>query len=665
MLDTVSQTKLDSVAEIDLSRDEDSVQSLASLSTENGLFTFAGINASRADQKAGKNDHCRYLSISFPRKTGDEGKTISGVGKGKILMHGAVSLFKRPSTETSETYQRIVRVAPVEQSEKSSQAVGVLATGLAPESEIVLFDAKPQALARSAVIQRIDLSKGDEANDLDIISVGDDIFALAYVTDRAAYTTTLRYDFTRKKLTESPLPRAILKVTETGQASGTQPKLRFVRYLTTHHVVLLQNLPGGKGVELTILYIHPTSSRTKVLQVARKALPKTFKQGVALEICRLDADAVTGERQIVIAVASKDTSIHLFTVNHYPSRSKGSRQLSSIANAGVLHTVHPHENLTKLAFSHFKTPAQTDDSTSSTVETTQYIQLASTTLEGNVIVDTFALTSIPTSPYQAHKVTGKSAVKVPALRFVLATPSAESMVGWTGGLITSLSILLLAFMLSSYLGTAPPLPGVGEAPASSVSSVISSAVSKVDSALGQISDVVQDAERLIPTGPSLDDVKEAVEMAEQQAATDEVIVSTVMLKDFVSSASMSAVSITSEATSAASSSESSAAEQPGMQHILIRPASNTDGSDQDDAIDSASSFSISSHDSDTLHTLKGEHGAVHFEDLHPKEQAKWKRRLAAAGHWVEAEGDAILKGILFSEYAGVVGGALRDAVLAN
>ena len=44
--------------------------------------------------------------------------------------------------------------------------------------------------------------------------------------------------------------------------------------------------------------------------------------------------------------------------------------------------------------------------------------------------------------------------------------------------------------------------------------------------------------------------------------------------------------------------------------------------------------------------------AMKFEELASSEQEKWKKRLRDAGHWAESEGEAVLRGILFSEYAG-------------
>ncbi len=44
-----------------------------------------------------------------------------------------------------------------------------------------------------------------------------------------------------------------------------------------------------------------------------------------------------------------------------------------------------------------------------------------------------------------------------------------------------------------------------------------------------------------------------------------------------------------------------------------------------------------------------------WEDLSEKQRTGWKQKLIDAGHWVEGQGETVLKGVLFGELAGVVG----------
>jgi glycyl-tRNA synthetase len=45
-----------------------------------------------------------------------------------------------------------------------------------------------------------------------------------------------------------------------------------------------------------------------------------------------------------------------------------------------------------------------------------------------------------------------------------------------------------------------------------------------------------------------------------------------------------------------------------------------------------------------------------WEDLQEHEKEGWKQKLSDAGHWTASQGENVLKGVLFSEFAGIVGG---------
>jgi len=44
-----------------------------------------------------------------------------------------------------------------------------------------------------------------------------------------------------------------------------------------------------------------------------------------------------------------------------------------------------------------------------------------------------------------------------------------------------------------------------------------------------------------------------------------------------------------------------------------------------------------------------------WESLSDAQKKSWKRKLVDTGYWAESQGENVLKGILFSELAGVVG----------
>lgn len=57
--------------------------------------------------------------------------------------------------------------------------------------------------------------------------------------------------------------------------------------------------------------------------------------------------------------------------------------------------------------------------------------------------------------------------------------------------------------------------------------------------------------------------------------------------------------------------------------------------------------------------LEKDKAAKRWSELKEHEKAAWKERLVTAGEWAEAEGEKVLMGVLFSEYAGIVGQAAR------
>jgi hypothetical protein len=59
--------------------------------------------------------------------------------------------------------------------------------------------------------------------------------------------------------------------------------------------------------------------------------------------------------------------------------------------------------------------------------------------------------------------------------------------------------------------------------------------------------------------------------------------------------------------------------------------------------------------------LLAEHAeAKHWDDLSDEHKVEWKRKLVTAGIWAEHEGEKILKGVMFSTYAGFVGQAAGE-----
>lgn len=60
--------------------------------------------------------------------------------------------------------------------------------------------------------------------------------------------------------------------------------------------------------------------------------------------------------------------------------------------------------------------------------------------------------------------------------------------------------------------------------------------------------------------------------------------------------------------------------------------------------------------------LEKDQHAKRWEELSEEAKRTWKERLVQAGEWAEHEGEKVLKGVLFSEYAGFVGEVVGEAL---
>ena len=164
VLDVSDRSNITTAAEIDLPRDQDSVQSLSSLATPDGLITFAGINSSQESQNAGKNDHLRSFDIKYPPRK--KQKTDEVEVKGQISPIGQNSLFTPTPSAKSETYQRLLRLSPALKRANGGKRIGAIATGLAKRSELVVFNATtsaPQPKRSPTSTMTLNASQGSSA----------------------------------------------------------------------------------------------------------------------------------------------------------------------------------------------------------------------------------------------------------------------------------------------------------------------------------------------------------------------------------------------------------------------------------------------------------------------------------------------------------------------
>nr|POE76168.1 hypothetical protein CFP56_59648 [Quercus suber] len=660
VLDVYDRSTIETAAEIDLSRGEDSVQSLANLATKDGLITFAGINSSAADQSAGKNEHLRSFEVKFPprkrQKTAEGGKDEQGV----VGPLGRTSLFASPTAQEKESYQRLLRLSPAQMRETGSKRIGAIATGMARNSEVVVFNATTATPGKADVLTCISMD-ASEATDLDITEVTPSEFSLSYCTDYEIYEQTYQYDFATKRTVKTPKgPRRIhqMPYPDTSGTSGSRSKFRALRFLNSQNVIALLNKPGKAGVELRIYHLYPTGP---AIQTFQKSLPSRVKQAVSMDVCVLDADK-EGNQQFIVAVAGQDISIEVYTTEYKETTDT----FSSFQSYLSLRDVHEHQ-MTKICFSPFHSPIRaTDASESKRHPGPQYTRLASVSYGNTVVVDTFPLS--PLEPQNKHS------------RYVLTHPGDYMTTVLTYSFVISIVVVVTAFLLQSFMGgfagandgvfgllpkgarefldaPARAAYGWGEKPeytiiyaannatesiSSSVDGIgssISTAASEAAQAFTSTIDVVEDAISSSVDGledgawTAVEEMKDAV----MSGASDVVptsIPSTPQLLSLIDEHLVSLPSVTDTPAKA----------------LVVR--SHPENEDE---------LAIGVHDDKEAYLLQDE-TAKHWDELEEHQKIAWKQRLVRTGQWVEGQGSAVLKGVLFSEYAGFVGQVIGEAL---
>ncbi|KAK3375144.1 hypothetical protein B0H63DRAFT_481954 [Podospora didyma] len=339
VLDASHQDALQVVSEVTLSRDEDSVTALAvGPRRKNSIVVYAGINSSQADIQKGKNEHFRALAVDQPSKT-------KAPARAKITELSRSALF---SSKDPEAYQRLLRITPPVAGQPQ---VGAIATGLAKDAQIVLFDIPSTGTATSKARGTLELVK--EAMDIEILQTGEDEWQLLYCDELEIFTVNI-------KKGSADAPRLIytmpLDVT-TGQAA--RPTLRSIRYLTSDFILAAANMPKAGGVLLYgfRLPAEKLGPEGKANLAISLRMPRGVTRATGMAVRNLSPPASLlvkqGDSQFVVAVAGHDSSITLYTLDH---QTVGNINL--IANLHIittLKTVHPGP-ISGLAFSHFLAP---------------------------------------------------------------------------------------------------------------------------------------------------------------------------------------------------------------------------------------------------------------------------------------------------------------------
>ena len=584
------------------------MSTIANLATKDGVIAFAGINSSEKDRQNGKNEHLRSFEVKYPprkrqriSKENEEEKIKDTEQHGQITFLAKTALFKPTAHTPSETYQRVMRLSPVVRRDVPNKRIGVIASDLAPDNEeIVVFNATTSNPRDSDVISRMPLPKTDRAMDIDIQELEERCFRVAYCTNYSVYLKELSYDFALKKGATGNENTRVYSL----PMSNQRPKLRSLRFLTEEFILILADLPG-RGAELSILRLHGSTNGSVTL---RKTLST---KAVGFDVCPLDADLSTGDRQFVVAIGGSDNSIQIFTLDLDARK----RALSTFRKFTTVKDVHPIY-ITRVCFEPFHGPVRTPQAPATNSSATpnspnpvplnalpQYIRLASTSAANQVVVDTFPLS--PVTPTSRDS------------RYILSSPSSLSSL--TPYLVLAFTLAICSLLMQSVLDAQGALePG---------SSVLS----------------------FLPPG-----ARHNVEQALDPAAS------------LISQLNIAGLKARLLPESTEHAAQDSIPEKPRLKH-LVEKASSSAGPSESQAVvvyeHAPEELSLDIHP-DVQAYLASEPGAAakRWEELEPHQQAAWKEKLVKAGHWALEEGDTVLKGILFSEWAGFIGEMAGEAM---
>lgn len=426
VLDTSRQDEIRIAGEVDLSRDEDTVMSLA-VGSHRGKTThvFAGVNSSAVDIAKGKNQHLRIFSAEPCRarplssSTGTTPTKPRAFPECRIFETSRTALFANPD---DSMYQRLLRV---------SGPMGAAASALGNEPQVAVFEATAPNPKICGVLR---LTK--EAEALDIIQTGANEFQLAYCHRYELYTVQIGSKVNSE-------PKLVFAMPDD---HGERPHFRSIRYLTPEFILAVANLPKKNTGALIQGLRLPRSDNEKARLAVTARIPGKFS-ATALAVANLSlpntpADPV-GNAQFVVAVAGNDSSISLYTLEHEVSSAL--RLLTKLHPFFTLRNVHGQEQISGLALSTFVTPK--------THIRTQYIKLASASLQKSVVVHNIPLEKFTDD---SHRPRSRNGPPRPA-RYVVGMrsrgPSARP-------LVVSLAVIVL--ILAMVGQSVREMYGVGE-----------------------------------------------------------------------------------------------------------------------------------------------------------------------------------------------------------
>ncbi|KAK3295956.1 uncharacterized protein B0H64DRAFT_396934 [Chaetomium fimeti] len=571
VLDASHDGAIQITSEIELSRDEDSVNTLAVGSRKgNSLFFYTGINSAEEDLKKGKNEHFRVFTADLPSKAKAEPK---------IAETSRSAFF---STTDNEAYQRLLRI---------SGPVGAVATGTigrAKDAQIAIFDI-PAATSNKPTPKlrgKVELPK--EAMDMDMMQISDDEHQLVYCDDYNIYTLVI------SKTTTSGPHSVFAMPLEEAIGAKDRASFRAIRFLTPTFVLAVANVPKAGGAVLQGFRLPKPADLGKEEKEGKARLaisahlPKSISRATGMAVRNLSPPATPtskqGDTQFAIAVTGQDSSVTLYTLDH-----------QSIGDIKLIANLYPITTLKEvhlgpisgLAFSPFTPPSK------SLPTTTPHLKLASIgSMANTCIIHSLPLRKLPPTTTSSTTTT----TTTPPPRYVLALksrrPSPTNLL-----LGSALVFALLALLLQGILevrGASRPVIGArtftpvtwhrpgrfyGVAPAST------------------------------PIGGGV--------LAEYH--------------DLASSATAAA------AAAGGGADGGKVPEKVVLHHV-------TEEEEEDGTL-----RVVEGHDEERHGPARG------WEELEEAQREAWRATLKKAGQWGEEMGEAVFRGVLFGEIAGVVG----------
>lgn len=573
------------VCEISLNPEEDNVTSLAAMQNSSGrTIIYAGINSKPRDLENGINEHFKIFGLEGPKELKKKSSPA------KISELRRAQLFE---VADKDGYQRILRLS--RPYPKCTQ-LGAIATSLARTPEIVIFDTSASKPTPNILGK---VNPTHEAEDVDIIQIGDQDFEFAYCDKRNIYTKKI------SKKTENSAP--VLVYSTPGEQNATLPSFRSLRYLTPGFLLMLTNVHSNAGVALQVLRLNP-DRKVHARSPLSKRLPQSLKKATGLAVVNLSPPSSPGEKQdvaqFVVAVAGHDCSISILTLEY--QKVGNVDQFANLRSVRVIESVHPNI-LTSITFSNFIPPPHPV-----TGETKpQYLKLASVSMVNTVVVHTLPLSPLPISTKVGQSKTPRYVLTLPCDKSVISLSFLVALFAITLGLVATQGLLEYQGVRTSYLGLTK---------------------SEVARKWTNMKAGYAPHPHIFDETPNLDEAP----FISQAPVGDTAILAT---------AGQNSLKLLLQRLGS----------EPGV--VVIREEEEEqEGANPTDV--KARKITAGLHDE----AVKGPHGGRTWQTLSPEEKEAWLVKLRVAGHWVEEMGETILKGVVFSQLGDAVGSVVTGVI---